>query len=293
MKQISILLLSILTCVLNAQENNKTGADLEKYFSKINSKNIEYLIPYRNYESMYGWYDIRDKKIVIPAIFDKADFEINKTLAFTYNSVQYNFSLPQKIEPVQFVRGFPSDDDPIEDDGILGFRVKDQKIDRYSSKFKKVRLINEKSDYKIGIATNLNNMYGVIDEKGDIVAGFDFKFSEIDYFKNDKNEIYLIAKEHSDKFYIIYSKDGKKMPIRPIKDYHLVSFGKLMKHGDDCFQEEKICVLTFANDEDNILDENTFNLILSKPDYGITKVNVRELKINDKKVKKIYLPCSQ
>ncbi|MEG1023025.1 MAG: hypothetical protein RSD71_05835 [Flavobacterium sp.] len=285
MKQTITLLFLITTYLTNAQESNKIEIDLEKYFSKINEENIEYLIPYRNYESMFGWYDMRDGKFVTPAIFNEVDFETNKTLTFTYNSIEYNFSLPHKIEQVKWVRGFPSDD-PIADDSLLGFHVENQTIDRYSSKFKKVRIINEKSDHKIGIATNLENMQGIIDEKGNIAAGFDFKFSEIDYFKNDKDEIYFITKKPSEKLYVIYSKDGKEVSMRPIIDYRLVSPYKLIKHGEYPFQTEKICVVTFPNYEDNILDENTFKFILSKGDYGISKVNVRELKINDKKVKK-------
>lgn len=285
MNRIITLLFLIITSLANAQENNKTEADLKKYFSKINEKNIEYLIPYRNFDALYGWYDIRNAKIVTPAIFEKTHFEKNKILEFTYDSVLYEFSIPQKIEQIKFLRGFPSDD-PITDNSISGFHAEDQTIDRYSSKFKKVRIIDKKSNYNIGIATNLENMQGVIDENGNVVAGFDFKFSEIDYFKNDKDEVYFITKKPQEKFYIIYSREGKEVPLRPIINYRLVSPNKLLEHGEYPFQEEKICVVTFPNNEDNILDENTFNFILSKGDYGIAKVDVRELLFNNKKIKK-------
>lgn len=285
MKQTITLLFLIITSIIHAQENNKTVADLEKYFTKINEKNIEYLIPYRNYEGMFGWYDIRDTKIITPAVFDKVYFETNKILTFKYNSVEYKFSLPQKIEEIELLRGFPPDE-PIVDNTISGFQLENNYLSRYSSKFKNVRIINENTNSKIGIATNLENMQGIIDEKGNSIADFDFKFSEIDYFKNDKNEIYFITKKASEKFYIIYSGEGKEVPLQPIINYRLVSVGKLLRHGDYPFQEEKLCVVTFPNQEDNILDQNTFKFILSKGDYGISNVHVRKLKFNNKIVKK-------
>ncbi|WP_433830756.1 hypothetical protein [Flavobacterium anhuiense] len=282
MKRTITLLLLFSIFLVNAQAISTEETNLEQYFKNINANNIEYLVPYKNSQAKFGWYDLRDLKIITPAVFDSADFEYNKILYFTYNSVDYEFSLPQKIKKVEYLRGFPTE--PIADEGIAGFKIEDGSY-RYSTKFKELQIINENANSKIAIATNLNSKKGLINQDGTVLAGLDFNFNQLDYFQNDKKEIYFLTKKPNDIDFYIYDRNGKEVKFMPFIEYNIVSAdGKLYPNYITPYQDEKLCVIKLENHQQNVFDENTFKFILPQA-YS----NIEHVRVIKSKKKKKYL----
>jgi hypothetical protein len=176
----------------------------------------------------WGWLHKKTKMPLSKPFFDYTDFKNGSGLYFTYKGKQLLYANDLTIKPLTpeqegdavmsrmaFVPAI------VEDSVMHGFTLAGGDVKSFSNRFTNIYLINEHNyTERIAIATDKENKKGIIREDGTVIQGFDFNFSDIDYFGGPLKQIFFLAKAINSGLYIIYNRKGEVVFNEPVSEYN-------------------------------------------------------------------------
>ncbi len=176
----------------------KKFLSLKKELVKINSNNFSLAIPYL-FNGKWGWLNKNTLQPLTKPIFQYTDFMSKDGLYFVYKNEKYIYTNELNVS---VNRRYAGEDNMVsagertqtilsDTNFFKGFKADKYGISEISREFSNVQLVPEsRVKERIGIATNLLGLKGIINEDGSILDGFNFKFAELAFFLNDSKNTF-------------------------------------------------------------------------------------------------------